>query len=616
MSAENLPAFLAWPSETAGQIAAADWAAVGFVPPSQWPESLKGVVGMMLRTPVPMVVLWGEQGLMIYNDGYGVLTQGVNKIALPVAEAWPEAADWNLDILRKVRAGRAETFRNIEFVLHRHGRHDTIFFNLAYSPLLDDKGQVDGVLAVVNETTKEVLDEQIRSAEEARQRAMLDQMPGFAAVLTGPEHVFSYVNDAYRLIGGERDYVGRPVREVFPEFADQGFFDILDRVYASGERYVDQRVAIQLSQNTEISFIELLFEPIRNEAGAVIGIFVGGYDSTTIHRAVIDLAEREAFLSEVLRGSTDCIKVLDLDGRLTFMSEGGQKVMEVDDFAAIADCPWPDFWEAEGNQRARDAIAAARSGKSAKFIGAANTAKGTPKWWDVSVAPIFGPDGKPARILSVSRDTTELVAAQEQQRLLNAELGHRLKNVLTMVQAIASQTFRRAQSVEEVAEAFAARLTAFGKATDVLTATSWNEASLKDIVASGLSATQGFAERIDIEGGDVTVPGPAALALTLALHELATNACKYGALSNPDGRVAIHWDESGGQPGSKRFRFKWKETGGPPVSAPQKRGFGSRMIERSLQSYFAGHASLRFDPAGVEFSIDGVMPTLADDGRS
>ncbi len=184
----------------------------------------------------------------------------------------------------------------------------------------------------------------------------------------------------------------------------------------------------------------------------MIGIFVGGYDSSAIHKAVADLAEREAFLSEVLRSSTDCIKVLDLDGRLTFMSEGGQKVMEVDDFAAIAECPWPSFWEGEGDQLAKDAIAAAREGRSAKFIGAANTAKGTPKWWDVSVAPILGPDGKPAKILSVSRDTTELVAAQERQRLLNAELGHRLKNVLTMVQAIASQTFRRAQSVDEAAE--------------------------------------------------------------------------------------------------------------------------------------------------------------------
>ncbi len=578
--------------------------------PAEWAAGLKGMVGMMIRSPAAMVLLWGEQGLMIYNDAYAVLTQGVNKMALPVADAWPEIAEWNTAMLRKVRAGHVETFQNQQMVLHRHGREDIIYFDLAYSPALDDAGEIGGMMVVVNETTQEVLQEQMRRAEESRQLAMLDQMPGFAAVLTGPEHVFAYVNAAFRMIGGERDYLGRPVREVFPELESQGFFDILDRVFATGERYVEHRVELQLSQNRETSFIELLFEPIRDISGTVIGIFVGGYDSTTVHKAVADLAERESFLSEVLRSSTDCIKVLDLDGRLTFMSEGGQKVMEVDDFATIADCPWPRFWEGEGNQHAKDAIEAARAGRPAKFIGAADTAKGTSKWWDVSVAPIFGPDGKPAKILSVSRDTTELVESQERQRLLNGELGHRLKNVLTMVQAIASQTFRRAANVDEAAEAFAARLTAFGKATDVLTATAWDEASLKDIVASGLSAAEGFKDRIEIVGGDVMVPGSVGLALTLALHELATNACKYGALSNESGKIQIRWEETDDR-SSKRFRFGWKEVDGPPVSAPQRRGFGSRMIERSLQSYFDGNTFLRFDPSGVEFAIDAAMPTVA-----
>lgn len=564
---------------------------------------------MMLRSPVGMVILWGDQGLMIYNDAYAVLTQGVNKMALPVADAWPEIAEWNSNLLRRVRSGEVVTFHDQELVLHRHGRHDTIYFDLAYSPVLDDTGAIGGMMVVVNETTKDVLREQIRTREEGRQRAMLDQMPGFAAVLTGPDHVFAYVNDAYRQIGGNRDYLGRPVREVFPELESQGFFANLDRVYATGERYVQHRTELQLSQNEQTSFIELLFEPIRDDSGAVIGIFVGGYDSTTVHKAVADLAEREAFLSEVLRSSTDCIKVLDLEGRVTFMSEGGQKVMEIDDFAAIAERPWPSFWEGEGNQFAKDALDAAREGRPAKFIAEANTAKGNPRWWDVSVAPILGPDGKPAKILSVSRDTTELVASQERQRLLNAELGHRLKNVLTMVQAIASQTFRRAASVDEAAEAFASRLTAFGKATDVLTATAWDEASLKDIVASGLSAAEGFKERIEIVGGDLMVPGQAALALTLALHELATNACKYGALSNEEGKIRIWWEETDDH-SSKRFRFEWKEVGGPPVSAPQRRGFGSRMIERSLQSYFDCNTFLRFDPAGVEFAIDAAMPAI------
>lgn len=607
MNAPAMPAFLDWPSDTARQIAAADWIGAGFLAPSDWPQSLKGVVGMMLRSAVPMVLLWGERGLMIYNDEYAVLTQGVNKQALPVDEAWPEIAEWNLDMLRKVRGGHVETFRNMEMTLHRHGRADRIFFDLAYSPAVNDSGAIDGMLVMVTEKTQQVLAEQIRDNEQQRQRRMLDLMPGFAAVLTGPDHVFNYVNQAYLQIGGERDYLGRSVRDVFPDLAEQGFNELLDQVYATGERFVARGLPIKLVQNDEQRYIELLYEPIRDDDGTVIGIFVGGYDSTEIHDAVADLADRESFLSGVLRSSTDCIKVLDLDGRLTFMSEGGQKVMEVDDFRSIAECPWPSFWEGDGNAAAIDAVAAARQGRSSHFIGPARTAKGTLKWWDVSVSPIIGTDGRPARILSVSRDTSALLAAQERLKLLNGELGHRLKNVLTMVQAIASQTFRRASSVAEAGDAFAARLAAFGKATDVLTATSWDRASLKDVVASGLSAADGVRDRITIAGDDLELPGQAGLALTLALHELTTNACKYGALSDDKGRIDIAWRAAPDAENTMHFRFDWKESGGPAVVAPNKRGFGSRMIERSLQAYFEGETALRFDPGGVSFAIDAPL---------
>ena len=133
--------------------------------------------------------------------------------------------------------------------------------------------------------------------------------------------------------------------------------------------------------------------------------------------------EREAFLSGVLASSTDCIKVLDLDGRLTFMSEGGQKVMEVTDFDAIASCPWPDFWEGIGNVDARDAVAAARAGESRSFTGEAATMAGTPKWWSVAVSPVLGSDGRPERILSISRDVTDARRSEDDLRRLAERLA-------------------------------------------------------------------------------------------------------------------------------------------------------------------------------------------------
>ena len=132
-------------------------------------------------------------------------------------------------------------------------------------------------------------------------------------------------------------------------------------------------------------------------------------------RALVVTAEREAFLSCVLGSSTDCIKVLDLDGKLTFMSEGGKRVMEISDFNAVAGCPWPDFWQDAGNAEAKAAVEAARKGEARSFIGKADTYRGTPKWWHVAVSPIAGPEGRPDRILSVSRDITELRASEEER---------------------------------------------------------------------------------------------------------------------------------------------------------------------------------------------------------
>ena len=133
------------------------------------------------------------------------------------------------------------------------------------------------------------------------------------------------------------------------------------------------------------------------------------------------------FLQSVLASSGDCIKVLDLDGRLVFMSEGGQRVMEVSDFNAIRGCPWPDFWQDRGNIEARAAMDAAKAGGTGRFQGAANTMAGTPRYWDVQVTPILGADGRPERLLSVSRDISAARRAEGALRELNETLERQVE---------------------------------------------------------------------------------------------------------------------------------------------------------------------------------------------
>ncbi len=151
---------------------------------------------------------------------------------------------------------------------------------------------------------------------------------------------------------------------------------------------------------------------LRDEDGTHLGFLKVIRDRTKQHRGAERQRADAEFLRSVLASSSDCIKVLDLDAKLLFMSEGGQQVMEVSDFNAIRGCPWPDFWHGQGNKDAKAAVAAAQAGGTGHFRGLADTMAGTAKWWDVRVTPIFGTDGRPEKLLSVSRDITSTHAAE------------------------------------------------------------------------------------------------------------------------------------------------------------------------------------------------------------
>ena len=171
--------------------------------------------------------------------------------------------------------------------------------------------------------------------------------------------------------------------------------------------------------------------PLQDEAGAVQGFIKVLRDRTEQHQADEKNRADAEFMRSVLASSSDCIKVLDLDAKLTFMSEGGQQAMEVSDFNAIRGCPWPDFWHGHGNKDAKDAVAAAQAGGIGHFRGLANTMAGTAKWWDVRVTPIFGTDGRPEKLLSVSRDITAMHVAEAALRASEA----RFRTILDTIEA-------------------------------------------------------------------------------------------------------------------------------------------------------------------------------------
>ena len=207
--------------------------------------------------------------------------------------------------------------------------------------------------------------------------------------------------------------------------------------------------------------------------------------------------------------------------------------------------------------------------------------------------------------------------AEEQQRFLNRELSHRLKNTLTMAQAIASQTLRNVTDVATVKEALVARLVALGKAHDILLSGEGEGAGLEAVVAGALAIhDDGEPGRIALSGPPIEVGPKAALSLALMIHELATNAAKYGAFSVPGGRVRVVWSVvPGGESllaGEPLLAMTWTESGGPPVAIPTRRGFGSRLIERGLSGAVGGETHTTYAPEGVICRILAPLPGLLE----
>jgi two-component sensor histidine kinase len=200
-------------------------------------------------------------------------------------------------------------------------------------------------------------------------------------------------------------------------------------------------------------------------------------------------------------------------------------------------------------------------------------------------------------------DRGQREANEDQLRLLLRELTHRSKNLLAVIQAIARQTASRSRSMDDFLEAFSARLVAMGRSHDILIADDWQGASLRTLVEQQLQAqSDGFGERIVIEGDDISLKPEAVQNLGLALHELASNAQRYGALSSETGCVRIHWHYCRKDPST--LRLVWQEEGGPPVTAPKRHGFGRAMIENVVAKALAGEVTLTFPAEGVRCVID------------
>ena len=330
------------------------------------------------------------------------------------------------------------------------------------------------------ERARIVQEDNLRLASERNRLVdMFMQAPGFVAVLSGPTHVFQFYNEAYRRLTGHRDLEGLALAQALPEVIGQGYVDMLDSVFTTGESVHGQASLVKLQRSPEAppedAYVDFVYQPIRDVDSRIVGVFVQGHD------------------------------------------------------------------------------------------------------------------------------VTDVVKAAERQKLMIDELNHRVKNTLATVQSIAMQTARSHIDPATFAEGFQARLLALSHTHDLLTRSHWEGADLGAILEHETAAHG--SHRVTLNGPPVALEPAAALSLGMIFHELATNAAKYGALAAPDGRVLVDWAVANQV--KPLLTLGWREIDGPPVAPPERKGFGSRLIERNVRHDLAGEVKLDYanDGFSAEFSI-------------
>jgi two-component sensor histidine kinase len=233
--------------------------------------------------------------------------------------------------------------------------------------------------------------------------------------------------------------------------------------------------------------------------------------------------------------------------------------------------------------------------------GVAESSLAAPLWRNLAITSVMGSILLMVGLAFAVRMATQIARGEMLHNLLIEELNHRVKNTLAVLQSIATQTFRTASRAER--EKFEGRLGALAEAHNLLSEEKWKGAELREVIARVLQPyLLNTPERVRMFGPQVPLSPRLAVVLSMIVHEIATNAAKYGALSNDTGTVAVDWEtieESDG----RRLRLIWTEAGGPPVTAPVQRGFGSRLIERSARDQLGGEATVDFLPRGVIYTV-------------
>jgi PAS domain S-box-containing protein len=472
-------------------------------------------------------------------------------------------------------------------------------------PLFDDAdetvqaihhGDVDAVVVMRGLEGPQVI--LLHGAEEPY-RVLVERMSD-GALTAGPDGVVLYVNDRLRELTGypSARFVGRDLMSLF-----------------KGEP-----PALVPEVTAEASLLRNGEDPMPVAVWSR-PISVGGATATlvrltdlSIHRRAEQIAAAERFARSVLEQATEAVVVLSPDGRITHASWRAEQLAErppvgrtfSEAFQLEAQTTEEAGTLAQFSTESLDALLATKP-----FHGVEVKLRGDSKYtFLLSAGPLVDESKANVGSIVTLTDITERKRAEEQQTMLVAELNHRVKNILAIVQSVAAQTQRSSGSLENFADAFNGRLKALALAHDILTQTRWIGIGLSELLAAVLAPYRSpEGTRVRISGPAILLPARAVVPLSMVLHEMTTNAAKYGALSTRSGNVEITWKLTGGI--DKSVELVWQECNGPKVKAATSTGFGTKLIDHVIRHDLDGSTKINFDPAGVRWTIEFPLSGLA-----
>ena len=639
-------------SGTATAVRGFDWSDTPLGPIADWPASLRFALNICDHSALATSVYWGSPLTLLYNDVLATFfgLDATTALGRSAPEALPEL--WPIigaAVAQVMEQGQGTFLREQPLTVTRDGVEQESYWNLSLLPLFGDDGEVAGVLNQSNDVTKTVVAEkrlsfQVLLADRIRGLTEPDEVKTAAAAALG-EYLgaarvgFVEVDEAKgtvavasewrrdpdgpSLLGQSGALSGLPEQGV--AFLRSGQVlalpDVQDFARGStepealfGER-LGARAVITVPLVREGALRALLYvhEPVprawkRSEAAMARDVAERSW-------AAVERAESE----QRLRDSEDHYRhAVELNPQVSWTSHPDGQLNRVSHrweewtgTTGLGDS-WANGLHPDDRQRTFEVWGkCVATGEPYDIEHRVKHRDGNYRWARSRAFPRHDAEGNICLWYGATEDIHERRQAEDHQRLLINELNHRVKNTLATVQAIAFQTLKGDIPLQEARARFEARLLALSRAHNLLTERSWDGAPLERIVAD--SVEHFGHDRVEFEGPPLWLAPRAALALALALHELATNAAKYGALSEQHGKVLISWKIA-----EDRLRLQWKERGGPPVQEPSGRGFGSRLIERGLAADLGGAARLHFEPDGlccvVEASLVDIQAREPEDG--